>query len=371
MEKDLLIQVVKIPSYLDKKRGISEREYGFFIEKFFRKNFKDFKINKFIVEGKRENLLIIPKNPKVIFCCHLDTVLPSKKNHTQIIFKGDKLFGLGTKDMKGGTVSAISAMLELPKSEQEKAGFLFYCDEERDQQGMEVMLENFSKIPKSTKYFLSPESSFKLGFGCRGYATIKINIFGKRAHTSRPQNGVNSGEVVFRLYESLKNIFSNMKTELGSSSIVLVSMNLGVLVDGKIEAQSNSVPDFAEAIFSIRLSKNISGKNLENVFKNEIKKIHNLKFMIQMEQLRSPGSIMKNKDLEKFLNSAKKFGFDLEFSDPGKSGYNDVAMISSKTGIPFFNFGPYGEGNHGPNEWVSLKSMKDTKVIFKEFIKNL
>ena len=72
-----------------------------------------------------------------------------------------------------------------------------------------------------------------------------------------------------------------------------------------------------------------------------------------------------------FLESAKQVGFEIELSDPGLSGYNDVAMISAKTGIPFFNFGPYGEGNHGADEWVSLQSIKDTKQVFKKFIGNI
>jgi acetylornithine deacetylase/succinyl-diaminopimelate desuccinylase-like protein len=46
-------------------------------------------------------------------------------------------------------------------------------------------------------------------------------------------------------------------------------------------------------------------------------------------------------------------------------------MISSKTNIPFMGFGPYGEGNHGPNEWVSLQSIKDTKEVFKKFIEKI
>src|SRR6266496_3696114 len=99
MEEELLEQLIEIPSYLDQQRGFSEQKLATFIESFFRKNFKDYRIKKVKVEEARENLLIIPKTPKVIFCCHLDTVLPSIKSHTRIIVKGDKIYGLGTKDM--------------------------------------------------------------------------------------------------------------------------------------------------------------------------------------------------------------------------------------------------------------------------------
>jgi acetylornithine deacetylase/succinyl-diaminopimelate desuccinylase-like protein len=131
------------------------------------------------------------------------------------------------------------------------------------------------------------------------------------------------------------------------------------------------VPDYAEGIFSIRLSKNIREGELIKIYKNKIKKIHKLKSFVNIEQLRSPSAIAKEQDLEIFLKSAKKAGFDLKLADPGVHGYNDVAMISSKIKIPFFGFGPYGEGNHGPDEWVSLRSIEDTKKIFKNFIKNI
>ena len=87
MEKELLKKLIQIPSYFDKKKGFSERKLGLFIEIFFQKNFPNYKIFNLNVENKRENLLIIPKNPRIIFCCHLDTVLPSKKNHTKLIIK--------------------------------------------------------------------------------------------------------------------------------------------------------------------------------------------------------------------------------------------------------------------------------------------
>jgi len=371
MEKELLKQLMEIPSYLDKKRGFSERKIAVFIENFFRKNFKNYEISKFIVENRRNNLLIIPKNPKIIFCCHLDTVFPGKKDHIKLIIKKDKAYGLGTKDMKGGTVSALLAALELPKDLQNKVGFLFYCDEERKQRGMEIMLKNHNKIPKSVKYFVSPESSFKLGYGCRGYATVKVIIQGKRAHTSRPHLGINAGEILFSLYEKLKKDLQVIKTKLGKTSITLASMNLGVLVGDKLQIQSNSVPDYAEAIFSVRLSKDISKQELKILFENEIKKMHKLYFSVNVQQLRSPSAITKEKDLKLFLKSAKQAGFSVTLSDPGFSGYNDVAMISSKMKIPFMGFGPYGEGNHGPDEYVSLKSIKNTKNIFKKFIGNI
>jgi acetylornithine deacetylase/succinyl-diaminopimelate desuccinylase-like protein len=371
MEKELLKQLVEIPSYLDKKKGFSEQKIATFIENFFRKNFKNYEIIKFTVENGRNNLLIISRNPKIIFCCHLDTVLPSGKDHVKLIIKKDKACGLGTKDMKGGTVSALLAALESPRDLQNKVGFIFYCDEERIQKGMEIMLKNRNKIPKSVRYFISPESSFKLGYGCRGYAIVKVTIHGKRAHSSRPQLGTNAGEILFNVYEKLKINFKSIKTRLGESSIVLASMNLGVLEDNKLQIQNNSVPDYSVAFFSIRLSKDTSKQELKILFENEIKKIHSLYFSVNVQQLRSPSTITKDKDLKLFLESAKQVGFEIELSDPGFSGYNDVAMISSKTRIPFLGFGPYGEGNHGPDEWVSLKSIEDTKNIFKNFIENI
>ncbi len=372
MEKQLLKQLVEIPSYLDKERGFSERKLGVVIEKFFRMNFKSHNINHFALEKGRNNLLIVPKKPRIIFCCHLDTVLPSKTNHIKLTLNKDKkAFGLGTKDMKGGIVSAILAILELKDEDREKVGFLFYCDEEHEQKGMEVMVKNYKKIPKSVKYFISPESRFNLSYGCRGYAIVKVVINGKRAHSSRPHLGVNAGEILFNLYEQLKHRLESIKTELGSTSVVLACMNLGVFVDNTLQIQSNSVPDYAEAIFSIRLSRDTSRQALKSLIENKIKKIHNLGFSLNIEQLRSPSDAAKNKDLKLFLKSAKQIGFDIELSNPGFSGYNDVAMISSKAKIPFFGFGPYGEGNHGPDEWVSLGSIKNTKNIFKAFIQNL
>lgn len=370
MELELLKKLVEIESYVDRIKNKSEITITKTIVDFFSSKLPFYKVTRIKVENSRENLLILPRNPKIIFCCHLDTVLPSKKNHNKLTIKEDKAFGLGTKDMKGGWVSSLLSVIELSQTNREKVGFLFYCDEEYGQKGMETMLSNISKIPRSVKYFICPESRFNLTFGCRGYSTIRVTIHGLRAHTSRPQQGVNSGEIIFNVYKGLQKRLK-AKTRLGDNTISLTGLKVGVLVDGVCKDTDNSIPDYAEANFSIRLSKAISKNELNKKIVNVIKKNHKLGFDVKIEQLRLPSSIISSIDLRKFINSAKKAGYKIKLADPGLSGYNDVAMISSKTGIPFLGFGPYGEGNHGPNEWVSLKSIKDTKEIFKKFIENI
>ncbi|MDH4330083.1 MAG: M20/M25/M40 family metallo-hydrolase [Candidatus Moranbacteria bacterium] len=367
--KKLLTKFVSIPSFVDSNNN--EEKITLEIAKFFKVNFSEYKKISIQVEANRHNLLFIPKSPKIIFCCHLDTVQPSQKNQLEVKFENDKAYGLGTKDMKGGWVSSLLATKKLTQKDREKVGFLFYCDEEYEQKGMKVMAKNHKQIPASVECLVSPESRFNLAYGSRGYALIEIEITGKKAHTARPFQGTNAGEKMYELYEKLSKSIEK-KNNLGETTITLVGATIGSLDESKgIVSQFNSVPDYAKGIFSLRISDT---KLTEELLKNKIEKtIKNLNvpgYLLKIKEFQSPGLIASQKLLNKFTRSAKEAGYSIDLADPALAGYNDVLMLSAQTGIPLIGFGPYGENNHSLNEYVSVQSIEDTANIFERFIVN-
>lgn len=361
----LLKIFVECPSYIDSIKGINENNITKIISSFFKEHFSEYK--KIIIPSTKErnNLLFIPKHPKIIFCCHLDTVIPSLNNQLKLKVIGDKAYGLGTKDMKGGWVASILSVMQLNKIDREKIGFLFYCDEEYEQKGMEDVVKNSNKIPKSVKYLISPESRFNLTYGCRGYSIFEIECFSDSTHTSRPNKDTHPIEKLYQIYQSFKKLLQKNNT------LTMLSIISGIKNEEDIIFSDSLTPNYSKATFSLRISDPlITEVFLKKIFTGISSKLK-IKSKMNISVHRAPSKIIKNNFTESFIKIAKENDFKIEKANPNFSGYNDVAMLSHKLKIPFIGFGPYGEDNHGPNEWVSLKSIKDAIQIYQAVIRQL
>ena len=135
---EILKQLISIPSFVDSEHN--EEQLGNFVVDFLQKN-TSLSVEKQPVEGSRFNIIAKGKSdPKVILFGHLDTVLP--KSETTEPFspriEGDKLFGLGSVDMKSG----LAVMLSIAVSNtSENLGFVFSVDEEYDFKGAKKLKE--------------------------------------------------------------------------------------------------------------------------------------------------------------------------------------------------------------------------------------
>ena len=59
-----------------------------------------------------------------------------------------------------------------------------------------------------------------------------------------------------------------------------------------------------------------------------------------------------------------------EVMSVGRDGASDAASFI-EVGIPAVEFGPAGGGHHGPDEWVSLQSLRDYRRALADFIEAL
>jgi succinyl-diaminopimelate desuccinylase len=54
----------------------------------------------------------------------------------------------------------------------------------------------------------------------------------------------------------------------------------------------------------------------------------------------------------------------------GRDGASD-AISFIEAGVPAVECGPVGDGHHGPEEWVSIRSLSDYRKTLVEFVKLL
>jgi hypothetical protein len=126
---ELTRTLVAIPSYVD--QGSDERRIGAFIFDYLQ-GLGTLRVEKQPVENGRFNVIAHDGHPpRLMFCCHTDTVpLSGNWQHDPFAgqIEGDRLYGLGACDMKGGTARLFHALQSFP--ETQGLFLLFDVDEE-------------------------------------------------------------------------------------------------------------------------------------------------------------------------------------------------------------------------------------------------
>ena len=142
--------------------------------------------------------------PKVVIAGHLDTV-PAAGNLPHR-FEGDRLFGLGSVDMKGGL--AIAAKLAHDITEPHTGvRFVFYdCEEVAAiHNGLARLASEDESILRADLAIVMEPSNGVVEGGCQGTIRVEVRTEGERAHSARSWTGTNAihgaADILTRLAE--------------------------------------------------------------------------------------------------------------------------------------------------------------------------
>jgi len=367
-------KLISIPSYVSEKNN--EKEIGDFVYRYLKQIPFLVKVEKQKVEGKRFNIIASDGlKPKLLLIAHLDTVEPrgwKKHNPFKPTIKGNRLYGLGSMDMKGG----MAAILSILKSFKKTKGLmlLFYCDEEYDFKGMKKFI---GKIKISPTLAVSAEpTDLKIWNGARGIIKVSFRVEGKTAPASRPDQGEN---VITGLVEAVKYLEKTLKKyrtkNLGPSTCNLAAisggMSLGRDKYGRqiVSQKGDAVPDIARATLDIRSGHSILKAGIIRKILNKFlsKNKFKLKNFTVYHDL---GAFYTN---SKELKLAEKVIKDTigkaDYLNLQQMGYQDIQIINKKLKIPAFSIGPRGSNRHQPDEWVNIKDLDKVEKICQNLIR--
>ena len=204
------------------------------------------------------------KNASVIFSGHADTVHPKGLfGYPPVKIEGDKIYGPGVEDCKGGIVSAFMAMDAL-----EKVGFdarpvklIIQTDEETSSKTSgKKTVEFMCEKSKGAVAFLNGEgySEGKLILQRKGIVRFRFNVTGKAAHSSKCYLGVNAvAEAAHKILELEK-----MKDADG------LTCNCGVIEGGTV---ANAVAEKCSFLVDIRFANEEQYKAAEKTVKRVAK----------------------------------------------------------------------------------------------------
>jgi succinyl-diaminopimelate desuccinylase len=296
------------------------------------------------------------KGPTVVLHGHLD-VVPAEPEQFEPRIEGDKLFGRGAYDMKGGLASMMCAARDLAAQDKVKLHLVVCCDEESE----EDQNRGSDYIAKEMGYLgdfaiTGEPTDMLIGVQAKGVLLLRLDVRGRAAHGSTPwlgDNAVLKAMDVFRAIQSLP--FARESTEMFDRP----SINLGRVSGGDVP---NKVPDHCVIDVDIRF---LPGQDADEIL-HAVEKIPDTK----ADEIfrRYPVVVSRTNPYVVLLAEAASGGNRSERISVGRDGASDITAWLDQ-GVPGVEFGPEGAGHHGPEEWVSVSSLVRYRQALVEFVR--
>jgi succinyl-diaminopimelate desuccinylase len=280
--------------------------------------------------------------PTVVLHGHVD-VVPGRAEQFVPRVEGDRLYGRGAYDMKGGLASMMCAVRDLAEQDQVRVHFVCVCDEESDtptQRGSDYLVE---KGYTGDFAITGEPTDLHIGVQAKGVLGLRIEVRGKAAHGSTPWEGDNAvlkAVDVFRHIEALP--FAGESTDLFPRP----SISLGRIIGGDA---LNKVPDRCVVDVDIGQIKAIPDTEVSIIFQ------------------RDPAVVSRSNPYVRMLAESVMEGSSVDRISVGRDGASD-AVSFIEAGVPAVEFGPIGAGHHGPDEWVSIESLSSYRQALVDFV---
>jgi succinyl-diaminopimelate desuccinylase len=295
--------------------------------------------------------------PTLIFHGHLD-VVPGHAEQFSPRIEGDRLYGRGAYDMKGGLAAMMCAMRDLADQDRVRIRFVCVPDEESE----DIDTRSIDEIVRGgfpADFAITGEpTDLHVGVQAKGVLAFRLNVHGRSAHGSTPwlgDNAVLKAIDVFRRIESLP--FSRESSELFDRP----SVNLGRIQGGDA---LNKVPDLCTMVVDIRYLPNQDpGDILE-----QIRSIPDIEVVRTFTRV--PAYVPRSNPYVIALVAAVGRLTEGESMSVGRDGASD-AVSFLQAGIPAVEFGPAGAGPHSPQEWVSISSLARYRQALCDFVAGL
>jgi succinyl-diaminopimelate desuccinylase len=197
-----------------------------------------------------------------------------------------------------------------------------------------------------------------IGVEAKGVLALRVTVEGTAAHGATPwlgENAVLRAIDVFRSIESLP--FARHSSELFDRP----SINLGRILGGDA---LNKVPDRCAIDVDIRYLPDQDPA----MILDQVRGLADA----EVTQLftRPPAVVDRNLPYVRALRDAASAHHEGEPMSVGRDGASD-AVSFLRVGVPAVEFGPVGDGHHGPGEWVSISSLLTYRQTLESFLRAL
>jgi succinyl-diaminopimelate desuccinylase len=295
-----------------------------------------------------------PEAPTVILHGHLD-VVPAFAEQFEPRIDGDRLIGRGAYDMKGALASILFAMVDVKDQDAIRVRMVCVPDEESEDVDRRSTDELVNEGLRGDFALTGEPTDLHIGVQAKGVLAFRAEVRGTAAHGSTPwlgDNAILKAHDAFRRIETLP--FSRQSSDLFDRP----SINLARIEGGDA---FNKVPDRCTMDVDIRYLPNQDPQEILAQI-DAIAGVHVIKQFV-----RAPAIVSRRNPYVLALRDAVSEVNGGDVLSVGRDGASD-AFAFLEAGIPAVEFGPIGAGHHGPEEWVSISSLRRYREALRDFV---
>jgi acetylornithine deacetylase len=308
--------------------------------------------------------------PTVVLCGHLDTVgVEGMRAPFDPVVEGNRLYGRGAEDMKGGLAASVGAMLTLAEEGGPTRGRVILAgvvDEEDASLGAEAFVRTW----RGDFAVVAEPTALQVGIAHKGFAWVEVATGGVAAHGSRPADGrdaiLRMGRVMARLEAHDRELQKGPPHRwLGTPSL-----HASIIAGGR---EWSTYPDRCTLRFERRT---LPGEECDEALM-EVTRI--LEALVEQDPefsataalvfARLPHEISEDAELVQRMRAAARHA-GASGDVAGVSFWADSAVLS-QAGTPTILFGPGGGGLHGVEEFVFLDDVQVCENALVELVKTL
>ncbi len=296
---------------------------------------------------------------------HFDTVSPSPRwarDPLHASLEGDRLYGLGTSDAKGGIAATMHALAKLKGCRFRKLEVLFSNYEDNN-----VRLDGETWL--GTPYFLThnrlqaesginvegtvEDDRFLISIGCGGRVGFTVTTIGKEAHSSDPRLGRNAIYDMVRVIEAVRRLPPARMTL--DNHEAYTELNVSMIQGG---TAINIVPGECKITCERRVLPNEDWDEVKKQVDHALSMLQGIDFKVEyykpqrsyMLDRTHPAVKLATESAVKTLGYAPKFRVE--------SGRTDSIYFDQMAGIKTVIFGP-GETAHIPDEFINVRRLEE------------
>jgi len=322
-------------------------------------NLKEFTIERFENNGVKSALIYRskkrPKRFKIILNGHLD-VIPGKEHQYKPVIDKNRLYGVGSMDMKASVVCLIIAFKEVVDKVNYPLGLQLVTDEQIG--GFNGTNHQVSEGVRADFVISGEPTNLNIVNKAKGVLCLKVTCKGKAAHGAYTWRGKNAIWKMNKFLNVLEKEYPILSSEQWKTTVNL----------SKIETSNssfNKIPDDCAVWLDIRFIPDDAKTILESV-KKSAPRGFKVEVVVQEPALfvnESNGYLKKLQRAAEEITRSKVIIY-------GAHGSSDARHFIN-VNCNGIEFGPTGGNIGSDNEWVDIPSLESYCLILKNFLLSL
>ncbi|MDZ7359200.1 MAG: ArgE/DapE family deacylase [candidate division KSB1 bacterium] len=297
---------------------------------------------------------------------HIDTVgIEGMVEPFSAAIRNGRMYGRGAYDMKGSLAACMAAMKALVEAKTSFSGEVLLAavaDEEYFSLGTADVISR-NKVDGA---IVAEATEMNLCRSHKGFVWLEVETFGRAAHGSRFDEGVDANMMMGRFLAELDKLEKELRARPPHPLVGPPSLHAALISGGsglstyaascKLKIERRTIPGETEALVVSEIQKIVDRlAAADPTFKASVRAFCT----------REPFEVAESAEIVRAVEKATMRVRGIAPRHIGQTFWMDSALLAA-AGVETVVIGPIGAGAHADEEWVDLQSLVDLAQILAE-----